>query len=94
MFNSGETPADRPPSLAPHFVGPALIGAAAFGSGALVLLRRSYKNSSAETTLGNPFELAPLALFAGAFALVALLSAWATQRSSLAAVSEATIGEP
>ena len=68
------------PALAPSFVGPALIGAAVFGSGALVLLRRSHKDTSAETELGNPFDLAPLALFAGAFALVALLSAWATQR--------------
>jgi uncharacterized membrane protein (DUF4010 family) len=68
------------PGLAPHFVGPALIGAAAFGSGALALLRRSDKNTPVETRLENPFELAPLALFAGAFALVALLSAWATQR--------------
>ena len=52
------------PGLAP-FVGPALIGAAAFGSGALALLRRSDKNTPVETRLENPFELA-LSLFSQA----------------------------
>jgi uncharacterized membrane protein (DUF4010 family) len=67
------------PSLLPHFAAPALVGGAVFGAAALILLRRSGEAKSFDSGVGNPFELGPLLLFAGAFAGVALLSAWATQ---------------
>lgn len=67
------------PSLVPHFAVPALVGGAAFGVGALFLLRQPGETKVSDSRIGNPFDLGPLLLFAGAFAGVALLSAWATQ---------------
>lgn len=63
------------PSLVPHFAVPALVGGAAFGAGALLLLRRPGETKMPNPKIGNPFDLGPLLLFAG----IALLSAWATQ---------------
>jgi uncharacterized membrane protein (DUF4010 family) len=67
------------PSLVLHFAVPALVGGALFRAGALILLRPSGEAKTSVSSVDNPFELGPLLLFAGAFAGVALLSAWATQ---------------
>jgi uncharacterized membrane protein (DUF4010 family) len=67
------------PSLVSHFAVPALVGGATFGAGALILLRQPGEAKTSDPDIGNPFDLGPLLLFAGAFAGVALLSAWATQ---------------
>jgi uncharacterized membrane protein (DUF4010 family) len=68
------------PGLVLALAVPVLAGGAVFGTGALLLLRRSDDTKTSETGVGNPFELGPLLLFATAFAVVALLSAWATQQ--------------
>jgi uncharacterized membrane protein (DUF4010 family) len=67
------------PSLVPHFAVPALVGGAAFGAGALIPLCHPGEAKTSDPGVGKPFDLVSLLLFAGAFAGVALLSAWATQ---------------
>lgn len=66
--------------VAPHLITgiavPALAAAAAFGASGLALLYANGKQADAGLEVGNPFDLAPLVLFAGAYSTVALLSGW------------------
>lgn len=65
------------PSLLLHLTPAALAGAAVFGYAAWLLLRRQGASASAPSaSIGNPFELAPLLVFAAMFALIVLLSGW------------------
>jgi uncharacterized membrane protein (DUF4010 family) len=58
---------------------PILVGAVAFGIAGLFLVGRSWGEDSAETKVGNPFEILPLLIFATSFVVVAALSAGLTQ---------------
>src|SRR6185295_19466115 len=63
---------------APLFAEIALPGAAAalvFGVAGIMLFRRPGTDGEVEAKPGNPFDLWPVLLFAGTFAVVSLLSA-------------------
>lgn len=65
------------PSVLLHVAPPGLAGAVVFGgTGWHLLWRPGASAPPPPTTLGNPFELAPLLIFAAMFAVVALLSGW------------------
>jgi len=65
------------PALVPLIVLPALLGAVVFGVAGFFFLRGSSAPAS-QPAAGNPFDIAPLAVFAGAFAIVSLVSAAAS----------------
>jgi len=65
------------PDLVPLIVLPLLLGAAVFGAAGFLFLRDAAAPDGHQAA-GNPFEIAPLAIFAGAFAVVSLVSAVAT----------------
>lgn len=67
------------PALLPLLAPAALTAACVFGMGGLLMLRRGKLESGGETTLGSPFELQPLLVFAAAFAAVALAGGWLIQ---------------
>jgi len=65
------------PALVPLIVLPALLGAVVFGVAGYLFLRGSAAVAGPPAA-GNPFDIAPLAIFAGAFAVVSLVSAAAS----------------
>lgn len=69
-------------SLIPHLAPAALSGASVFGGSAWLLLRRTKTSTEVlPAALGNPFELAPLLIFAIMFAAIVLLSGWLVTRT-------------
>jgi uncharacterized membrane protein (DUF4010 family) len=65
------------PSLLLNLAPPALSGAAVFGYAAWLLLRRQDMSApDPAVSIGNPFELAPLLVFAAMFALIVLTGGW------------------
>jgi len=65
------------PALVPLMIAPALVAAAVFGGAAFIFLRGpAAMNGPAPA--GNPFDLAPLAIFAAAFTIVSVASAAAS----------------
>jgi uncharacterized membrane protein (DUF4010 family) len=72
------------PALAGLLAAPALAAALAFGAlGALLVRRQPPAPDAAETqtaALGNPFDLAPLLVFAGLFAVLAAFCGWLATR--------------
>ncbi|MEP9351269.1 MgtC/SapB family protein [Xanthobacter sp. KR7-225] len=62
------------PGLLPTLVPPAIAGAAAFGAAGLFLMRRHEADTGEVEAPGNPFDIGPLAAFAGLFALVSAVS--------------------
>ncbi|MCW5929975.1 MAG: MgtC/SapB family protein [Chitinophagaceae bacterium] len=65
------------PALVPLIVLPALLGAVVFGVAGFLFLRGPV-GPEAQPAAGNPFDIAPLAIFAGAFTIVSLISAAAS----------------
>jgi len=63
------------PALLLQLAPGALAAAAVFGGFAWLLLRRGLMEAQ-PVPVGNPFDLAPLLIFAGLFALVSLLGGW------------------
>jgi uncharacterized membrane protein (DUF4010 family) len=68
------------PEVLVAVAGPLAAAAVAFAIGGVVLVGRSWGEDSAETKLGNPFEVLPLLIFATRFVIVAALSAALTQQ--------------
>lgn len=64
------------PQLIAGIAVPALAAAAVFGTGGLVLLYIKGKQADSGLDVGNPFDLGPLILFAGAYSAIALLNGW------------------
>lgn len=64
------------PSLLLHLTPAALSGAAVFGYAAWLLLRQGVSAPDSSASISNPFELAPLLVFAAMFALIVVLSGW------------------
>ncbi len=74
------------PALAIEIAAPTLAAALVFAATGAVLLWRGWDAASTEPTLGNPFDLGPLLLFAVSFAVVAAISAALTQKFGSAGV--------
>jgi uncharacterized membrane protein (DUF4010 family) len=68
------------PEVLAALAAPLLAGAAVFGLAGALLIGRVWGADSAETKLGNPFEILPLLIFAVTFVVVAALSAALTQQ--------------
>lgn len=66
------------PAILPLVLGPVLAGAAVFAAAGFWFMRRPGAKPARAETSGNPFDIWPLALFAGTFAVVSLVSALAT----------------
>lgn len=64
------------PQLMTAIVIPALAAAIVFGLGGLAALQREHDGKDGGLEFGNPFDIAPLMLFAGAYSAIALLGAW------------------
>jgi uncharacterized membrane protein (DUF4010 family) len=65
------------PQLVQRIVVPSLVAAFVFGVCGLAALYRERKpDSGNELDLGNPFDVWPLMLFAGAYSAIALLNGW------------------
>lgn len=67
------------PQLAPAITLPALAAALAFGLGAAATLLSQPSQKAGDVKVGNPFDVAPLLLFAGAYSAIALLNGWLMQ---------------
>ncbi len=63
------------PQLIGSIIVPVLAAAATFGGAGILLLRRRDADGDMEAEPSNPFDLWPVLLFAGTFAIVSLISA-------------------
>jgi uncharacterized membrane protein (DUF4010 family) len=64
------------PQLISGIATPALAAAAVFGLGGFATLYRAGEEADGGLKVGNPFDIAPLVLFAGAYSAIALLNGW------------------
>jgi uncharacterized membrane protein (DUF4010 family) len=64
------------PQLVAGIAGPALAAAAVFALGGFAAFLGQREQREGGLELGDPFDVAPLALFAGAYAAIALLNGW------------------
>lgn len=68
------------PPLLPAIAGPSLAAALVFALGSLAVVYRERRQGDGGLTLDNPFDVAPLMLFAGAYSALVLVNGWVSRR--------------